>query len=133
LFCLVNFTSISRIFTRLSFGKCDLLFLFACSELDFELASFFNERLTEGTTRDGMDRVFCTFNPSQMKGSFCGAGRPIILIRDCEFVEFKKGKDSIGHASKETKEFETIHFGLQEGDQFYLFSDGDTDQFGGET
>ena len=56
----------------------------------------------------------------------------MILVREGELVEFKKGADSIGHASKETKEFETIHFGLQEGDQFYLFSDGYTDQFGGE-
>ena len=100
--------------------------------LDRELTSLFNEHLTEGTTRDGMDLVFCKFNLSQMKGSFCGAGRPLILLREGELVEFKKGPDSIGHTSKETKEFETIHFGLQEGDQFYLFSDGYTDQFGGE-
>jgi serine phosphatase RsbU (regulator of sigma subunit) len=100
--------------------------------LDQELTSLFNEHLTEGTTRDGMDLVFCKFNLSQMKGSFCGAGRPLVLIRAGELVEFKKGSDSIGHASKESKEFETIHFGLEEGDQFYLFSDGYTDQFGGE-
>ena len=47
-------------------------------------------------------------NLSQMKGSFCGAGRPLILVRDGELVEFRKGPDAIGHASKETKEFETI-------------------------
>lgn len=100
--------------------------------LDQELTSLFNEHLTEGTTRDGMDLVFCKFNLSQMKGSFCGAGRPMILIRNGQLVEFKKGLDSIGHTSKESKEYETIHFGLEKGDQFYLFSDGYTDQFGGE-
>lgn len=100
--------------------------------LDIELTSLFNEHLTEGTTRDGMDLVFCKFNLSKMKGSFCGAGRPMILVRNGELVEFKKGPDSIGHASKDFKTFETIDFSLEQGDQFYLFSDGYTDQFGGE-
>ncbi len=100
--------------------------------LDRELTSLFNEHLTEGTTRDGMDLVFCKFNLSQMKGSFCGAGRPLILVRGEDLVEFKKGPDAIGYASKDSKEFETIHFALEPGDQFYLFSDGYTDQFGGD-
>lgn len=100
--------------------------------LDRELTSLFNEHLTEGTTRDGMDLVFCKFNLKQMKGSFCGAGRPLILVREGQLVEFKKGPDAIGHASKDFKEFETVHFPLEKGDQFYLFSDGYTDQFGGE-
>lgn len=100
--------------------------------LDQELTSLFNENLTEGTRRDGMDIVFCKFNLRQMKGSFCGAGRPLFLIREGELVEFKKGADSIGYKAEGVKEFETIHFGLEEGDQFYLFSDGYTDQFGGE-
>ena len=100
--------------------------------LDQELTSLFNENLTEGTRRDGMDIVFCKFNLRQMKGSFCGAGRPLFLIRDGELEEFKKGADSIGYKAEGDKEFESIHFGLEEGDQFYLFSDGYTDQFGGE-
>jgi serine phosphatase RsbU (regulator of sigma subunit) len=100
--------------------------------LDQELTSLFNENLTVGTTRDGMDIVFCKFNLTSLKGSFCGAGRPLILIRDGQLVEFKKGPDAIGHNSKDEKVFETIHFGLEKGDQFYLFSDGYTDQFGGE-
>lgn len=100
--------------------------------LDQELTSLFNENLTEGTTRDGMDIVFCKFNLQSMKGAFCGAGRPLILLRDGQLVEFKKGPDAIGHCSKDEKVFETIHFGLEKGDQFYLFSDGYTDQFGGE-
>ncbi len=100
--------------------------------LDDELISLFNDNLTEGTRRDGMDIVFCKFNLRQKTGSFCGAGRPLILIRDGELVEFKKGRDAIGYYSNSEKEFETVRFSLQEGDQFYLFTDGYTDQFGGE-
>lgn len=100
--------------------------------LDNELVSLFNDNLTEGKNRDGMDIVFCKFNLRKMKGSFCGAGRPLVLVRDNELIEFKKGQDSIGYSSEGPKQFETVEFDLEEGDQFYLFSDGYTDQFGGE-
>ena len=100
--------------------------------LDDELISLFNDNLTEGARHDGMDIVFCKFNLRKKTGSFCGAGRPLILIREGELVEFKKGRDAIGYYSNREKEFETVRFSLQEGDQFYLFTDGYTDQFGGE-
>lgn len=100
--------------------------------LDHELVSLFNDNLTEGTRKDGMDIVFCKFNLRKKTGSFCGAGRPLILVRDGELVEFKKGADAIGYSSTGEKNFETIHFSLVEGDQFYLFTDGYTDQFGGD-
>ncbi len=100
--------------------------------LDNELTALFNENLTEGTRRDGMDIVFCKFNLKSRNGSFCGAGRPLYLIREGQLVEFKKGPDSIGYNPDGIKFFETIHFSLEKGDTFYLFSDGYTDQFGGE-
>jgi serine phosphatase RsbU (regulator of sigma subunit) len=100
--------------------------------LDQELVSLFNENLVEGNTRDGMDIVFCKFNLRKKQGSFCGAGRPLLMVRSGKLTEFKKGPDSIGYSSKQTKEFETVHFDLRSGDKFYLFSDGYTDQFGGE-
>ncbi|MCE2712294.1 MAG: SpoIIE family protein phosphatase [Cryomorphaceae bacterium] len=100
--------------------------------LDNELVSLFNEHLTEGMTRDGMDIIFCKFNLKQMKGSFCAAGRPLVLVRDGQLIEFKKGTHSIGYTADGPKEFVTEAFDLNEGDQFYLFSDGYTDQFGGE-
>lgn len=101
------------------------------SLLDHELVSLFNENLTEGTMRDGMDIIFCKFNLQTGKGSFCAAGRPLLLVRNGSLIEFKKGPDSIGYSST-TKIFETIETDLKPGDKFYLFSDGYTDQFGGE-
>jgi serine phosphatase RsbU (regulator of sigma subunit) len=102
------------------------------AKLDEELTLLFNENLTQGIQRDGMDIVFCKFNLTKKTGSFCGAGRPLVLVRKGELIEFKKGPDAIGHCSKDEKIFETVDFELQSGDQFYLFSDGYTDQFGGE-
>jgi hypothetical protein len=67
-----------------------------------------------------------------LKGSFYGEGKPLVLIREGQLVEFKKGGFSIGYCLNCEKEFETVHFYLQKGDVFYLFSNGYTDQFGGE-
>jgi serine phosphatase RsbU (regulator of sigma subunit) len=100
--------------------------------LDNELVNLFNENLTEGKTNDGMDIVFCKFNLRKKQGSFCGAGRPLLLVRNNELIEFKKGPDAIGYSSRGTKVFETVYFDLRADDRFYLFSDGYTDQFGGE-
>lgn len=102
------------------------------SLLDRELVSLFNENLTEGKTRDGMDIAFCRFNLRKRIGTFCGAGRPMILVRDSAPHEFKRGVDAIGYLQDGEKKFETVYFDLRPGDQYYLFSDGYTDQFGGD-
>lgn len=102
------------------------------SLLDSELVSLFNENKTIGNTQDGMDIALCKFNLKTGKGSFCGAGRPIYLLRNGQLIEFKKGPDAVGYSMKTTKDFISEHFELQKDDQFYLFSDGYTDQFGGE-
>ena len=101
-------------------------------ELDLELTSLFNDNKTEGQTYDGMDIVLCKFNLKTLEGSFCGAGRPLILLRNNELTEFKKGLSSIGYNFFDEKKFERQDFQLEKGDQYYLFSDGYTDQFGGE-
>ena len=100
--------------------------------LNEELVNLFNENLSSGSTYDGMDIVFCKYNLKTMKGSYCGAGRPLLMVRGGELIEFKKGPSSIGYFTGETKVFETESFELEKGDSFYLFSDGYTDQFGGE-
>lgn len=102
------------------------------AHLDSELVALFNDNLTAGQTLDGMDIVFCKFNLKQMKGWYCGAGRPLVRVRDGELLEFKKGLHAVGLDIFGHKEFTTHEFELQAGDLFYLFSDGYTDQFGGE-
>lgn len=100
------------------------------SLLDHEIVGLFNENLTVGQTRDGMEMAFCKFNLDTRQGEFASAGRPLVLIRENQLVEFPKGA-SIGYFEGE-KEFDTQRFRLEAGDTFYLFSDGYTDQFGGE-
>lgn len=99
--------------------------------LDQELVSMFNENLTSGTTRDGMEIALCKFNLRKGIGQFCGAGRPLLLLRENTIVEFKKCRFSVGYQDT-AKDFTSYEFSLNPGDRFYLFSDGYTDQFGGE-
>jgi serine phosphatase RsbU (regulator of sigma subunit) len=100
--------------------------------LDQELVALFNDNLTEGRTYDGMDIVFCRFDLAMNRGDFCGAGRPLIRVRNGAMTEFKKGLSAVGLDVIGGKNFNTIDFQLKKGDTFYLFSDGYTDQFGGE-
>lgn len=100
--------------------------------LDKDLVSLFNDNMTSGQTNDGMDIVFCKFNLASRQGYYCGAGRPLVMVRGGEIIEFKKGPSAIGFEEGGEKMFETVKFELMKGDQFYLFSDGYTDQFGGD-
>lgn len=86
----------------------------------------------ENKTPDGMDISLCVFDFEQNTLQFAGAFRPLVLIRDNEFIEFRGARYPIGFYDNIDKNFETTEIQLQKGDSFYLFSDGYVDQFGGE-
>lgn len=100
--------------------------------LDMELTALFNDNRTEGETRDGMDIVLCRFDLDGGMGTCCTAGRPLIMIREGELHEIRNESSSVGSCSGTTKVFESSTFNLRQGDRFYMFTDGYTDQFGGE-
>lgn len=86
----------------------------------------------ENKTPDGMDISLCVFDFERNTLQFSGAFRPLILIRDEAFLEFRGARYPIGFYDNIDKVFETTTIQLQQGDTFYLFSDGYVDQFGGE-
>ncbi len=100
--------------------------------LDKELVGLFNDNLTQGITRDGMDIVLCRFDLLDRKLYFCTAGRPLLIIRNKELFEFESDLYGVGYADDQRKSFRLQEFDLKLGDQIYLFSDGYTDQFGGD-
>lgn len=79
-----------------------------------------------------MDIALCEIDLETKKLSFSGAFRPLVLIRDGKLTEFKGSKFPIGLYAHTKKHFELNEYNLQEGDVLYLFSDGYSDQFGGE-
>jgi serine phosphatase RsbU (regulator of sigma subunit) len=100
--------------------------------LDKELSTLLNINRSVGETYDGLDIGLCRFDLDTKKGHYCGAGRPLYLVRKGNLIEFDKGKSSIGYFKGNKERFNSVYFDLRKGDNFYLFSDGYTDQFGGE-
>jgi len=117
------------------------------SRLRDRIISALNQSGKSGETKDGMDMALVRFDLDTGELLFAGANNPIYIIS-------KTKQDSLHDKSRifeyqnvnllETKgdsmpvsihlimnEFSLKKFLLQAGDEFYLFSDGFADQFGG--
>src|SRR5690606_26454010 len=83
--------------------------------------------------RDGMDIAFCSLNKLTNELEYAGAYNPLWIIRNGTNLieEIKATRQSIGRIEN-PKPFNTHKIKLNIGDTFYIFSDGITDQFGGE-
>jgi serine phosphatase RsbU (regulator of sigma subunit) len=85
---------------------------------------------------DGMDLILCRFDRRRGEVQFAGANRPLWVLRQGKVSEYKTDRQPIGGSlhgdSPEDRHFTSQTLALQTGDRFYLFSDGLTDQFGGE-
>lgn len=82
-------------------------------------------------SRNGMDMSFCMIDTDTNILQYSGAFNSIFIIRNNEITELKANRNPIGFYIKE-KDFTNTEFQLESGDKIYLFSDGFTDQFGGE-
>lgn len=81
---------------------------------------------------DGMDIALAVYDEEKKALEYAGAFRPLLLIRKNEIIEYKGSRYPIGFYSDVEKIFETHSIAIEAGDTAYLFSDGITDQFGGE-
>ena len=84
---------------------------------------------SDDEVQDGMDVALCSIQGKKLQ--FAGAQRPLYIVRDKKVIEIKGNKQPIGLYSK-AEPFKCHDIDLQKGDTIYLFSDGLTDQFGGE-
>ena len=100
----------------------------------------------EESTRDGMDialvslkyKVESLMLEKQLSDEveycqlkYSGANRPLWIIRKghADIEETKATKKAIGGLTEDNQHFESHELQLQQGDTFYLFSDGYSDQF----
>ena len=85
-------------------------------------------------TRDGMDIALCSVDTENCIIQYVAANRPIYIIRkgNTNVEEIKATKKAIGGFTEDAQHFETHEIKLQQGDTFYLSTDGYADQFGGE-
>lgn len=101
--------------------------------LDDMLAQSFGKD-SEKTRQDGMDMAIVSWEKDTNQLHFAGAKNPICRVRDGEIQQVKGSKFPIGSGKfYKKKSFETHALKVQEGDIYYLFTDGFPDQFGGET
>lgn len=103
-------------------------------ELDLSIQKLINQPLENGEIpRDGMDVAIIAYDKQRNQIQYASAGRPIYLVRNGLLTDLRGDKYAIGGEKIDKKFFThyTIN-DIQPKDRFYLFSDGITDQFGGE-
>ena len=81
---------------------------------------------------DGMDISLIAVNKKTKECHYAGAYRPLYLIRNNELKIYKANRQSIGGSVNKEAPFVGENIELQSGDVLYMFTDGVTDQFGGE-
>jgi len=79
---------------------------------------------------DGMDVAFCRLDRERNVLEFSGANNPVYIVRSGEVIIHKGTKKAIGQEPGTCFIHNEIF--LQKGDSVYVFSDGYSDQFGGE-
>lgn len=91
---------------------------------------FYNQlSLKETNIRDGMDASVLTINLVNKTAYFSAAKNDCCYIVNNELFELKAQRNSIGESGDIQFSSQTVPYG--EGRNFYLFSDGVKDQFGG--
>ncbi|MGE0077202.1 MAG: SpoIIE family protein phosphatase [Bacteroidales bacterium] len=101
--------------------------------LNAGVTTTFKERDEDGAVKDGMDLALCSVDYTTMKMEFAGAYNPVIILRNGELIQLKGDKCPIGAFSRRAVTGYTHQeIDIQKGDMIYVFSDGYTDQFGGD-
>jgi serine phosphatase RsbU (regulator of sigma subunit) len=91
---------------------------------------------SEENVNDGMDVALVSLekiDATKTRVKYAGANNPIWILKKeaKEIIEIKATKQPIGNYFAH-KDFQTHVIELAKGDQFFIFSDGFADQFGGE-
>lgn len=87
---------------------------------------------------DGMDIALCRIDRSSKTIEFAGANRPIVITHKGAGNLYEPNKLPIGHSvldeveAGSKRKFQATEIPYRAGDILYLFSDGVTDQFGGD-
>jgi serine phosphatase RsbU (regulator of sigma subunit) len=83
--------------------------------------------------KDGMDMSLVVIDKDKKTIEFAGAKNPLVYIQNGELFHIKGDSHPIGGSQGEAKRSYTKHIiSIDQPTSFYLFSDGYSDQFGGE-
>ncbi len=82
--------------------------------------------------KDGLDIALICYDKTKQTVEFVNANRPLYLISKDQLITLNSENISIGGYADETSVVPTKTITVKEGDQLFLFTDGITDQFGGD-
>ena len=82
-------------------------------------------------SKDGMDISLIVIDYEKMELEYAGAYNHLFYIRDHMLDSIKADRMPVGISEKTMKPFTNHTLKIQAGDQFYMFTDGYADQFGG--
>ena len=88
---------------------------------------------SDSLIRDGMDIGFWSLNLFTKKIEYCGAKRPLIIVKKDELLVIKGNSSTLGNDVAYDESYDMNQISLEKNDIVYLFSDGITDQFGGHS
>lgn len=131
---LVNY-QLSKVLGQLQDGDA-LEYIF--SSIDKFLSDGYEDASKEPATDEirnlnaGFDAALGMLNKEKNILTYCGAKRPLVLVRNGELIEYKGNRASVGLFNIANKSFHSEEIHLQSGDLLYFFSDGFADQIGGE-
>ncbi len=101
-------------------------------QLDKDITKIFRQEDDKISVNDGMDICILTIDRERKKLMFAGAKNPLCYIHKGEAQIIKGSRNAIGGYFLKEKSFESHEIEIQNGDAFYIYSDGFQDQFGGE-
>ncbi|MDF1549593.1 MAG: SpoIIE family protein phosphatase, partial [Bacteroidales bacterium] len=86
----------------------------------------------DNEAKDGMDMALCILDTEKMQMEFSGAFNSLLLIRDNQIIKYDADRMPVGIYVKDRGSFTNHIIDMKKGDNYYIFSDGYIDQFGGE-
>lgn len=103
------------------------------NELDKQINFTLKQQADTFTSvQDGMDLCLIKVNKASRKIILTAAKRPALFFKNKQLIEIKGSKFSMGGMRTGQKVFDEVELNYSEGDVLYLYTDGFTDQFGGE-
>jgi len=101
-------------------------------ELHFHVVRTLNENIQQRDSKDGMDIALVRIDIKNKQVLYAGAGRPLYIIKNNLLEIYKADKYSIGGIYDTQEVNYVLHeIKIDSPTQFYMFTDGVPDQFGG--
>ncbi|MDA3778686.1 MAG: response regulator [Bacteroidales bacterium] len=91
-----------------------------------------HQNTRDNESKDGIDIAICIVDFKNRKMQYAGAHNPLILIRNNEIIQIKGDRMPVSIHRNSDKSFTNHELDIYKDDCVYIFSDGFSDQIGGE-